>query len=219
MAKIYLSVGSGLNQRQEDFVQALERRIEASGMSTHTVGRNEFSTDAPLIAVKTLMDKCDGAIVLGLERLRFPEGIERPDSERMQNLGATSIATPWNQIEATLAYERKLPLLVLVDASVRQDGMLEPKNDWYVETITLQPGELDSKEFIGRFRHFLSKVEESLASVQADGGAALPEDDLSARKIGDWIKEMTPGQVWGVLTSTGAALTGSFALGFWLGGL
>ncbi len=215
MAKIYLSVGSGLSERQESFVQALESRVSAVGMSTHTVGRNEFSTDAPLIAVKSLMDRCDGAIVLGLERLRFDQGIERPDSERMEALGATSISTSWNQIEATLAYERKLPLLVLVEKCVRQDGMLEPGNDWYVETLCINTQELDSKEFVGRLRDFLNKVKQTqLAKAETDDSEAV-DQDLSTRKIGEWLKALTPGQGWALLTSLGAALVAAFALGAW----
>jgi len=183
-------------------------------MSTHTVGRNEFSSDAPLLAVRALMETCDGAIVLALERLRFAEGIERPKSEKQETLGPTSLATPWNQIEATLAYERGLPLLVLVDQSVRKDGMLEPKNDWYVETISAAADDLETKEFVGRFRHFLSKVgkfrEESSSSEDE-------KTDLEKRSIGDWLQALTPAQFWGLLTTIGSIAAGAFALGLWIG--
>ncbi|MDE1466370.1 hypothetical protein [Aurantiacibacter sp. D1-12] len=217
MAKIYLSVGSGLSAEQEAFVQALESRVQAAGMTTHTVGRNEFSSDTPLKAVIALMDECDGAIVLALERLRFESGIERPSSEKEQVLGPTSLATSWNQIEATLAYERKLPLLVLVDDCLRQDGMLEPNNDWYVENLQLDPGQLDSKEFIGRFRHWLSKVEHFDGQATAMQEAGQTDADIASRSIGDWLRTFTPAQAWGILASLAAAIAGSFALGLWLG--
>lgn len=219
MARIYLSVGTGLNVVQEALVQSLEARIVAAGMTTHTVGRNEFSSDAPLIAVRALMDTCDGVIVLALERLRFAEGVERPHSERETKLGPTSLATPWNQIEATLAYERRLPLLVVVDENVRQDGMLEAKNDWYVETIQTKPDQLDKVEFAGRLKHFASKVKQRAESAKVEGRATSEDDDVSTKTIGEWLRLLTPGQVWTIVTSISAAIATAFGVGLWVGGL
>lgn len=219
MARIYLSVGTGLNDVQEAVVQSLEARIAAAGMSTHTVGRNEFSSDAPLIAVRSLMDTCDGVIVLALERLRFPEGVERPNSTRETKLGPTSLATPWNQIEATLAYERRLPLLVVVDENVRQDGMLEANNDWYVETIQTKPDQLDKVEFVGRLRHFAEKVKQRSESAGAETISKPADDDVASKTIGEWLKVLTPAQVWTIVSSITASIAAAFGAGVWVGGL
>lgn len=219
MTRVYLSVGTGLNETQEAFVQSLEARVTAAGMSTHTVGRNEFSSDAPLKAVKALMDTCDGVIVLALERLRFPEGIERPGSARESVLGPTSLATSWNQIEATLAYERRLPLLVLVDEAVRQDGMLEASNDWYVESLQTRQELLDTKEFAGRLRHFAEKVKERSEKAAATHDTQKSENDVTSKTIGEWLRLLTPSQVWTLITALSATVATSFAVGLWLGGL
>lgn len=218
MARIYLSVGTGLSEAQEAFVQSLEARISAAGMSTHTVGRNEFSSDAPLIAVKNLMESCDGVIVLALERLRFPEGTERPGSSREQKLGPTSLPTSWNQIEATLAYEKGKPLLVIVDENVRQDGMLEAQYDWYVETLRTRPDELDTKQFTARLKHFGEKIK-GRAQAQKVERDAKSSNDLEATSIGEWLRLLTPGQLWAILTPVVAAIATSFGFGLWLGGI
>jgi hypothetical protein len=218
MARIYLSVGSKLNDAQEAFVKSLEARIKAAGMTTHTLGRSEFSSDAPLIAVKALMDTCDGAIVLALERLRFTEGLERPESADEKPLGPTSLPTAWNQIEATLAYERRLPLLVIVDEKVRQDGMLEAKYDWYVETINTVVEQLDSLEFVARMRHFGEKVQEKYR-MRSVFPSDNKEADVALKTIGEWIKILTPAQFWAIITSLGAAFAAAFGIGLWVGGL
>lgn len=219
VGRIYLSVGSGLSPEQENFVAALESRVKAAGFSVHTVGRNEFSTKAPLIAVKELMDSCDGTIVLALERLRFAAGVERPGSTREETLEAVSLATPWNQIEATLAYERSLPLLVMVDKRVRSDGMLEPNNDWYVEKIAVSPDQLDTEAFTGRLAYFLSRVGDFAKSEDSGLKPKQAEREISDRSIGDWMSVLTPAQFWGVLSSIGAVIAASFAVGLWLGGI
>jgi hypothetical protein len=218
VARIYLSVGSGLSDAQEAFVQSLEARIAAAGMSTHTVGRNEFSSDAPLIAVRSLMESCDGVIVLALERLRFPEGTERPGSSREQKLGPTSLPTSWNQIEASLAYEKGLPLLVIVDEAVRQDGMLEAQYDWYVETLRTRPDELDSKQFTARLKHFGDKIK-ARAQAPKPANGTKSSNDLETTSIGEWLRLLTPGQLWAILTPVAAAIATSFGFGLWLGGL
>jgi hypothetical protein len=40
-------------------------------------------------------------------------------------LRSVKICTPWNHIEASLGYARRLPLLVIVQEGVRADGFLE----------------------------------------------------------------------------------------------
>jgi len=213
MGKVYLSVGSGLSPEQEEFVQALESLAAAAGIATHTIGRTDFSSDAPLVAVRKLMEDCDGAIVLALERLRFGSGLERPGSERQEELAETSIATSWNQIEATLAYDRNLPLLVIVDEKLRKDGMLEPNKDWYVHSLPLDSKSLESKEFIGLFRHWAKKLEQT---DKSDRDVPITADDLADMTIGQWISALTPKQLVGIIGVFAAAVIAAFTLGGFL---
>ena len=79
---VFVSVATGLSAKQEEFVSAIEARLRAIGLAPCTIGRNTFSSDAPLRAVTDLMDRCAGAVVIALERYRFLEGdsnvLERP---------------------------------------------------------------------------------------------------------------------------------------------
>ena len=79
---IFVSVGTGLNSRQEAFVNAVETRLRSLGFTPRTIGRNTFSTNAPLGAIIELMDRCSGAVVIALERYFFENGHERRGSER-----------------------------------------------------------------------------------------------------------------------------------------
>src|ERR1700712_1756430 len=105
---VFVSVGTGLSSAQEAFVVAVERRLVAEGMTPHTLERNEWSTLAPLDAVDEVMDRCSGAVILGLERYCFAKGVERRGAAREKALKNIALATPWNQIEATLAYSKGL---------------------------------------------------------------------------------------------------------------
>jgi len=45
---IFVSVATGLNAGQEEFVSAVEARLRAIGFAPSTIGRNTFSSSAPL---------------------------------------------------------------------------------------------------------------------------------------------------------------------------
>src|SRR4051812_40867945 len=100
---VFVSVGTGLSERQENFVAAVESRLRAVGLNPRTIGRNTFSADAPLDAVTNLMDECAGTVVIALERFYFPSGEERPGSAKGRSLRDVSMPTAWNQIEAAMA--------------------------------------------------------------------------------------------------------------------
>lgn len=57
---VFLSVGNVANREQEDFVQAIESRLRSEGLNPLTLGRNHFSSEAPLKAITELMDTCEG---------------------------------------------------------------------------------------------------------------------------------------------------------------
>jgi hypothetical protein len=50
---VFVSVGGTASAAQEAFISAVEDRLKSEGMIPHTIGRNTFSTDAPLKAVPT----------------------------------------------------------------------------------------------------------------------------------------------------------------------
>ena len=74
---IFVSIGATSNEQQEVFVRAVEDRLRSEGLIPHTVGRNTFSSDAPLKKITELLDGCEGAVVIALERSFFPSGIDK----------------------------------------------------------------------------------------------------------------------------------------------
>lgn len=51
---VFVSVGGTATEQQQAFVRAVEDRLRSEGLVPHTVGRNTFSSDAPLKAVTEL---------------------------------------------------------------------------------------------------------------------------------------------------------------------
>ena len=207
MQTIFLSVGTTANEAQEQFVKAVEDRLSSEGLIPRTVGRNTFSSDAPLKAVTELMNLCDGAVIIALERTYFPAGIDKRGGPKEALLSEIRLPTPWNQIEAAMAYSRRLPLLVIVESGLKSEGLLERGYDWYVQWVDAVPASLHTLEFNGVLADWKSKVESYKAT---ETSLRKSYDDLAIR---DLIAGLKPAQLWSIISAIAALAGGAFALG------
>lgn len=85
--------------------------------------------DAPLEAIRRLMLESNGLITIAFRRsliteakLRANADISEMQESRMRNVWLTS---PYCQIEPAMAYQLGLPVLVLREKGVIQEGLLE----------------------------------------------------------------------------------------------
>jgi hypothetical protein len=155
---VFLSVGRTSSPAQETFVASVERYMTTRGLRSRTVGRNEFTHKQPLKLVDDLMNRCAGALVIALERIFIETAIDRRGSTNAQQIRGTALPTPWNQIEAAFGYDKKLPLLVIKEDCVREEGLLEGRYDWYVHSTSLDLNFLASAEFEGTFESWCRDV-------------------------------------------------------------
>ncbi|MGV6849035.1 MAG: hypothetical protein ACWA5A_11735 [Marinibacterium sp.] len=208
MAKnVFLSVGGTANKTQETFVTELENRLRAEGLTPNTVGRNTFSSDAPLKTVEELMSRCDGTIVLALERTFLAKGSEKRGGEKERELENVSFATPWNQIEAAMSYANGMPLLVIVEEGLKLEGLLEPGYDWYVQNVPLASQSLNTPEFNGVLASWKEKLDDHNEEMRHR--TISPE----TMTIGELVGAMKPSQLWSVLLAFAGIVAGAFALG------
>jgi hypothetical protein len=207
---VFVSVGGTATNEQEVFVRAVEDRLRSEGLIPCTVGRNTFSSDAPLRTVTELLDKCSGVVVIALERTYFPTGTEKRGGPKEAKLGEVKLPTPWNHVEAAMGYTRGLPLLVIVESGLRSEGLLERGNDWYVQSVRPEPQALTSLEFNGVLASWKSKItQRPSGKSRHDSGSRIPSD----MTVGELISSLKPTQLWSVLVALAAIVAGAFALG------
>jgi hypothetical protein len=209
---IFVSVGVTATEKQEAFVRAVEERLRSEGIIPHTVGRNTFSSDAPLKTVTELMDKCHGAVVVALERTYFPSGLERRGGTKETKLSEVKFPSPWNQIEAGMAFTRGLPIMVIVEEGLRSEGLLEHGYEWYIQCVEPAAAALTTSEFNGVLSSWKQKVIQrtnTMVSAESKKDAQL----LEQLTVGDLVSRMKPSQLWSVLAALAALIAGAFALG------
>ena len=211
--KIFVSVGRTSTPAQEDFVKAIEERLRAEGLMPCTVGRNYWTAGAPLKKVIELMEECAGVVIIALERTYFPAGVERRGHAKARELTEVRFATPFNQVEAAMAYCHEHPLLVIVEEGLRTEGLLERGNDWYVQYVEPVASALNTTEFNGIFASWKQEV---LAPRTARHSKS--SIDTSQMTVAQLIGSLKPAQLWALLAALAVIIGGAFSLGVKLGG-
>jgi len=145
-----------------------------------------------------------------MERTFFPTGFEKRGGSFETPLNNIAYPTPWNQIEAALAYSKSLPIMIIVENGLKMEGLLEYGYDWYIIKGKLEPTLLHTNEFNGVFSDWKKKVEVFQTEATAASGSSL---NLTEITLFDLVRAMKIPQVWAVLAAIAILLASAFALG------
>ncbi len=209
---VFVSVGSTFTEGQEDFVREVERLLWEHDLRPRTLGRAEWSSEQPLRAVEAIMDECDGAVVVAFERWYLQDATEQRGGDKERVVRGGSLPTVWNQIEAAMAYVKRLPLLVIVERGLIPEGLLEGRYDWYVQVLPLELQALRTPEALGRLADRQIRVEAARLDRQA-AGRRRPAPDPSSITVAELLGAMRPAQIWAILAAASGLLVSAFLLG------
>jgi hypothetical protein len=123
---VLVSVGNGLTAEQEVFVAAVESMLNGHGLHPITLGRNMVSGENPLASVRAIVSATIGTLVIAFARLKIESAVEYPESPDSHPANRRIIPTVWNQIEAAMTYQADHPLLILVEAGLYHEGIIDP---------------------------------------------------------------------------------------------
>lgn len=139
MINVFISHPTPFNKYQEGFLSLIEFKLKEHGLNPTNLGKNNWSFRSPLKPIKEIMDTCVAAIVIGLERHHSVIGYEKESSVDSKELIHKYSSSPWIQIEAGMAYQANLPLLILKEDKVYAEGILDPQiSDSYVFEFELK---------------------------------------------------------------------------------
>jgi hypothetical protein len=211
---VFVSVGRPATPEQEAFILEVERcLLEDHNLRSRTLGRNEWSSEQPLRAIKKRMQSCSGAAVVAFERVFAPEAEDWGRALSQQKVRPLSLTTIWNQIEASMAYTLGLPILVLAEEGLRDEGLLENRYDWTVEWISLDPTALMQPRCRGVIADWAEQVRESAVRRSSIGRREQKLKPIEERTILELLGSLKPGQAQALVAGSFALLSGAFALG------
>jgi hypothetical protein len=127
---IFLSYPKPWADPQKAFIDRVVEYLQERGFEPRTLGVTDYDMDAPLRAIRRLMLESNGVVTVALRRIRVANG-ERMARGEDQELHPTRLqeqwlTTPWAHIEAAMAFQLGLPVLLFRERGVLADGVLEP---------------------------------------------------------------------------------------------
>lgn len=124
---VFISHPSPYNKYQEKFLSLIEAELKQHSLNPINLGKKNYNYRSPLKPIKDIMDMCAGAIIIGLERHHSYIGYEREFSAAQKELTHKYTSSPWIQIEAGMAYQAGLPILILKEDKLHSEGILDPQ--------------------------------------------------------------------------------------------
>jgi len=134
-----------------------ERYMKRLGLFPCRLGGENYSLDAPLVGVIDLVKQCKGAVILGYPQYEFDASI-LIGGNRQQHI-STRIPTPWNHIEATLAFQQRIPVLIIAHQGVVGGVFDQGVTGQYV--VVTDIGQADwhkQREFHGVFNEWKERL-------------------------------------------------------------
>jgi len=126
---IFLSYPKPCFAGQQEFVRCVQTYLEQRGFAPRTLGVTDYDMDAPLTAIRRLMSESNGLLTIAFRRTYVKKGTARLRTDikelREESIDGQLLTTPWAHIEPAMAHQLGLPILILREAGVLADGILE----------------------------------------------------------------------------------------------
>ena len=121
---IFMSVSTPYLDEQKEFLKSFEKYMDKLGLQPRTVGRTDYGIQEPLISCRMVMMECFGLVTLAFRRFYVKEGYENYDGTTGESIAGSYITSPWCHIEAAMAFQMGLPILIFREEGVLEKGLL-----------------------------------------------------------------------------------------------
>jgi hypothetical protein len=122
------------------FRKALEDFLrEPCRANPRIIGVNEYPSANPLTKICDVLKTCHGVIIVAYERKFVETGEEKRIGITPKAVRNQTYTTPWNHIESAMAFSLGLPLYIICETGLTEEGLIETKADWYVQHMDLTP--------------------------------------------------------------------------------
>ncbi len=178
---VFLSCPQPYLQSQQQFLERFREELRKKGLEPRTIGETDYTMDAPLEGIRSLLFETDGLIAVALKRHHVIEGKSKDGGDlgdEAFSLNDQYFTSPFCQIEPAMAYQLGLPTLVFREEKVVAEGMLEPRaTGMYTLEFSVDDDNLDaffnSKQFDGILAEFTHRV---ISVHKGRGSAKLWKD-------------------------------------------
>ncbi|MEU5905790.1 hypothetical protein [Micromonospora sp. NPDC047527] len=126
---VFLSYPKPCMREQAVFIDRMCAYLDSRGFAPRTLGVTDYDMDAPLKAIRRLMLESNGLITIALRRTYIETGSGNFRTNlaglKSYRLDDTWLTSPWSHIEPAMAYQLGLPILILREKAVLEEGLLQ----------------------------------------------------------------------------------------------
>lgn len=150
MTDIFISRPTVIPTKYEQSYLDFEDFLISKKIKSRRLGSTDYSRKPPLVAVMEMIEECEGAIILGYPQHEVHNISKKADSVLSES--CLLFPTPWNQIEAVLAYKKNIPVLVVaqngIDGGIFDYGIT---GEFVLKTDLSKPDWHAERDFCGIF--------------------------------------------------------------------
>ena len=137
---------------------AFETYLAKRQLKAKRLGASDFTLGTPLSGVIDLMKKCKAAIILGYPQYEIRATLLKSTSTEKEI--TQFFPTPWNQIEATLAFQQNIPVLVIAHNGISGGIFDHGVTGEYICAIDLSMKEwFMDKNIQGVFKEWMKRIQ------------------------------------------------------------
>lgn len=116
--------------KQEEFINRIKKYLDSRELEPRTLGVTDYNMTAPLTSIRRIMLECNGLLTIAFKRIKIVKGVEKDGynlsgPSEQKNINNIWLTSPYCQIEPAMAFQIGLPVLVLREKGVKEDGILE----------------------------------------------------------------------------------------------
>ncbi len=154
---VFLSRPTVIAKEFEDQWVTFQAYLSRKEYHLYRLGADLYTMDAPLKGVMNLMKTCRAAVILGYPQYEVTATLSKAATAQ-QEVSAV-FPTPWNQIEATLAFKQRIPVLVIAHEGVSGGVFDYGVTGEHVHTTNLSMKDwFKKKDFQGVFQEWQKRI-------------------------------------------------------------
>jgi len=156
---VFVSRPNDLTSVQRATWESVENFLRHRSLMPRIIGSTDFPNGPPLEAVVQVMRRCHGAIILGFRQMLVRDGAYKFSTEKEQVATGVYLPTPWNQIEAGIAYQLGLPLLIVKEEGISGGVFDIGSTGGYIHQFDFSSGDwIDDDRFIQPFTEWYAQA-------------------------------------------------------------
>lgn len=126
---VFLSVPHPHMSKQDAFIGSIREYLRSRGLEPRTLGVTDYDTHNPLTAVRRMLIESNGLLSVAFRRVHVTSATLRDgadfEQQRAAELPSFWLTSPWCHIETAMAFQMGLPILILRERGVKDEGILE----------------------------------------------------------------------------------------------